>query len=138
MPHSSGGGSHSGCSGSSSSSSSTGGSSENYYTSYEPFEGAYRYRRTRYGQEEYVYSTNPALDKSRPSIFIIIFLGFFLLIGIGLIADSISAPRKLSNSYKEDIRIEDDLELTALHGHKVRQVPGPGSINLGGTGTACR
>ncbi len=118
MPHSSGGGSHSGGShssshsshGSSHSSFGSSGRGSSYRTSSSYFPGAYRYVRYHNGKADYIYSEDGALTTGLHAryILLLIYIPFYFAVFL-LFSQSINIPEKITATYQEQVRFEDNL-----------------------------
>ena len=122
MPHSSGGGSHSGGSHSSHSSShSSGGGSHSSGShsspvySNKPFAGSHRFVYYRHNQPHYYYSRNtrPEPVSMTGRIITILFLSIFLLFTIPFWPTAVSVSRPISQPSDTTIYIQDNLDVIA-------------------------
>ena len=121
MPHSSGGGSHSGGSSSGSSFSSGGGSHSggsyssgpSYITKKTAFDGSYRYVRYHDGKADCVYSTNPNLNIMDSGFRYLILLIYVPFIAVAFLSfkSSVHIPHKISTPYAENVAIYDDADV---------------------------
>lgn len=122
MPHSSGGGSHSGgsFSGSSHSHSSgggshSGGSSSAYRSirvSSRPFRGAHRYiRYDRHGYGRYIYTNGKVTDSKINYFLIPFYLIFIIFILYSMIGSAIHIPRRITEQYTDEIIIRDEADV---------------------------
>lgn len=118
MPHSSGGGSHSGGSSHSSSHSSGGGShsgggssysAPRIYSSYHA--GTHRYVYYTHGRPKYYYSAERPESTIGLRIFLLIFLAIWIAVSIPFWMAAINHPKKLTTDYDTSIMIQDDLNV---------------------------
>ena len=117
MPHSSGGGSHSGGSHSSSAHSSGGGShygssssqrSDPVYNTYRP--GTHRYVYYKHKQPQYYYSASRPSAMSKKGLFVVLLVTLgFMLFFLPFWAFSVNRPKPLSADYDTTIVIDDTL-----------------------------